>query len=91
MPARRNADVIRAFINHQPATRPALRSDGTRLYSYDLCIAIHTPSGRTIVGDYTASGEFHSVTTSKHVGMVRGGGYETLSPDQFEMVSRYLR
>jgi hypothetical protein len=36
------------------------------LRSYNLIIGIHTEKG-LIVGDFTASGEFYSQTTSTHV------------------------
>ena len=39
-----------------------------RLYSYNLMIGVRTPD-KTIVWDYTASGEYYSQTTSKHVGL----------------------
>ena len=41
-------------------------SDG-RLKSYNLLIGIRTTNG-FVVGDFTASGEYHSNTTSTHVG-----------------------
>lgn len=37
------------------------------LRSYGLVIGMHTPS-ELMVGDFTAKGEFHSQTTSAHVG-----------------------
>jgi hypothetical protein len=44
--------------------------DGS-LYSYQLKIAQRTPSGTCVVANYTAGGEYHSQTTSCHVGRAR--------------------
>ena len=46
-------------------------TDGTRLYSYRLCIGDTCPdTGKKILRDYTANGRhpYHSQTTSCHVG-----------------------
>ena len=64
------SQVISAWINGRNARTPngslTASSDGT-LRSYNLVIGIHTANG-FIVGDFTASGEYYSNTTSTHVG-----------------------
>ncbi len=44
--------------------------DGT-LRSYNLVIGRHTTGGTRLVGDFTASGTFYSMTTSHHVSAAR--------------------
>jgi hypothetical protein len=44
--------------------------DGT-LRSYNLVIGRHTIGGTRLVGDFTASGTFYSMTTSHHVSNAR--------------------
>ena len=41
---------------------------GGKLYSYNLMIAERT-TDKTIIWDYTSSGEYYSQTTSCHVGL----------------------
>jgi hypothetical protein len=64
------SQVITAWVNGRSARTPngslTASTDGT-LRSYNLIIGIHTENG-FIVGDFTASGEYHSNTTSTHVG-----------------------
>ena len=50
-----------------------LYTDGTKIYSYALQIGDTSPTGVKFVRDYTANGSygFRSMTTSKHVGMLR--------------------
>ena len=57
-------------------------SDGT-LRSYNLPIGIHTANG-LIVGNFTASGEFHSMTTSHHVSNARQVA-KLVTPEQFKI------
>jgi hypothetical protein len=62
--------VINAWIEGKYARTPngSLSSDSRgNLRSYNLIIGIHTENG-FIVGDFTASGEYYSQTTSTHVG-----------------------
>ena len=67
----RNKDVIRSFAWGKRAAAGNLQTDGRSLWSYNLKIAQRTPEG-VVVGDFTApGGGFHSMTTSKHVGMDR--------------------
>mgnify|MGYP003335366265 CR=1 FL=1 len=63
-----NLSVARAWVCGQPARTKHLRTDGEYLWSYNLCIAKRDPYGM-LVYDYTASGQFVSMTTSKHVGI----------------------
>ena len=48
-------------------------TDGSKLYSYELCIGDTTDSGVKVLRDYTARGRhgYKSMTTSKHVGYAR--------------------
>ena len=64
------SQVISAWANGRNARTPngslTASSDGT-LRSYNLIIGIHTRDG-LIVGNFTASGQYYSNTTSTHVG-----------------------
>jgi len=63
----------------------ALRTDGVNLYSYNLRIGYRARSGSTVVGDYTSpGGDFRSMTTSQHVGKVRGIAGHVMHPTVFE-------
>jgi hypothetical protein len=64
----KNRDVVMSWLNGERAQINNLRSDGTRLFSYNLKIAERDPYSIRVF-DYTASGKFVSVTTSKHVGL----------------------
>lgn len=48
-------------------------TDGTKLYSYNLCIGDTTEKGVKVLRDYTARAKwgFQSQTTSCHVGFAR--------------------
>ncbi len=84
----RNEQVIMAWIDGRSARngRGSLTTDGVNLLSYDLVIA-QTRLGESQVFDYTASGEYYSQTTSKHVGLVlRISGHDlSAPPDQAEL------
>ena len=84
----RNEQVIMAWISGRPAGngRGSLTTDGTNLLSYDLVIG-QSLNGQNRVFDYTASGEYYSQTTSKHVGLaLRFSGFElSAPPDQAEL------
>ena len=63
-------NVIKAFINgYYINSKCALKSLGGKLYSYDLVIAEWTEKG-IVIYDYTKTGKFVSMTTSKHVGLI---------------------
>tara|TARA_B100000131_G_C17911943_1_gene530708 strand:+ start:108 stop:350 length:243 start_codon:yes stop_codon:yes gene_type:complete len=55
--------MSRSALNHNGS----FRSDGANLYSYNLLIG-ETKNGKKIIYDYTANGNFYSITTSRHVG-----------------------
>ena len=79
----RNKDVIRSFAWGKRAATPNLQTDGRSLWSYDLKIAQRTPEG-VVVGDFTApGGQFHSMTTSKHVGMAKREAHTIMLPELF--------
>jgi len=66
-----NSDVINSFLNGRDARGLNLFARGSSLYSYNLKIAEWTSSG-VIVYDYTATGgDFRSMTTSQHVGLIK--------------------
>ena len=79
----RNQDVIRSFAWGKRAAAGNLQTDGRSLWSYDLKIAQRTPVG-VVVGDFTApGGGFHSMTTSKHVGMAKREAHTIMLPELF--------
>ena len=79
----RNKDVIRSFAWGKRAAAPNLQTDGRSLWSYDLKIAQRTPEG-VVVGDFTSpGGDFHSLTTSKHVGVATREAHTSILPELF--------
>ena len=68
-----NNQVIDAWAHGHDARnhRGTLVARAGELYSYQLKIGQRTTSGACIVADYTARGEYHSQTTSCHVGRAR--------------------
>ena len=71
MPIPTNEQVINSFLNGRCALGLNLFTDGTALYSYKLKIAEWTTSG-IVVYDFTATGgDFYSMTTSQHVGLIK--------------------
>ena len=70
----RNDQVAKSWANGESNVRTSngnLSVRNGKLYSYNLMIAEHNNDGNTIIWDYTASGEYYSQTTSKHVGLAR--------------------
>ena len=67
-----NSQVIEAFLKrrHGLSGNTVLKSTGNNLFSYNLEIARWHPKGVMTVLN-TASGEYKSQTTSKHVGYIR--------------------
>ena len=68
-----NKEVIRAFAWGKRAAAGNLYTDGRSLWSYDLKIAQRTSPG----------GQFHSMTTSKHVGMAKREAHTVMLPELF--------
>ena len=69
-----NLNVIRAWKEGKNARnhRNSLITVDGELYSYRLKIGGRTDAGVCVLGDFTApGGEFHSMTTSQHVGLAR--------------------
>lgn len=64
----KNSDVAKAWAEGRKARVRHMSTDGNDLFSYWLKIGETLDDGRKIVYNYTASGEFHSPTTSSHVG-----------------------
>ena len=62
----------------------ALCTNGRDLFSYNLRIGYRSRSGKTILGDFTSpGGDFHSMTTSCHVGKARGIADHIMHPVVF--------
>jgi len=79
----KNQDVVRSFAWGKRAAAANLQTDGRSLWSYNLKIAQRTPEG-IVVGDFTAGGgDFHSMTTSKHVGMAKREAHTIMLPELF--------
>ena len=77
----RNSDVVRNWRFDAPASAGNLFTDGQNLFSYRLKIGFTTPKGIKVVVDHTAgSDSFHSMTTSKHVGMAKRRADEVMHP-----------
>lgn len=84
-----NHKVVLAWQKGEKARngRNSLHTDGVRLFSYRLLIGINV-NGTLHVGDFTAaSGGFHSMTTSRHVGMARRVANEVFHPEIFRLLS----
>ena len=63
----------------------ALCTNGRDLFSYNLRIGYRSRSGQTILGDFTSpGGDFHSRTTSCHVGKARGIADHVMHPVVFQ-------
>ena len=66
-----NEQVINSFLYGRSARGLNLSTNGNMLYSYNLKIAEWTTSG-VVVYDFTATGgDFYSMTTSQHVGLIK--------------------
>jgi len=66
-----NEQVVNSFLYGRSARAGTLTTNGTTLYSYHLKIAEWTTNG-VIVYDYTRTGgDFRSMTTSQHVGLIK--------------------
>ena len=68
-----NIEVIRSWSSGTPAKSGNLSTDGTRLWSYRLCIGVRDVRGATRLLDHTAGGAagFVSMTTSQHVNLAK--------------------
>ena len=66
-----NDQVIKSFLYGRSSRGLNLTTNGNTLYSYDLKIAEWTTSG-VVVYHFTATGgDFYSMTTSQHVGLIK--------------------
>ena len=79
----KNIQVINAWNRGQAGKAGALTTDGTRLWSYRLCIGRSDENGNKIVFDFTSKGgQSVSQTTSSHVGLAkRNSSAEVMRPD----------
>jgi len=82
----RNSDVVRHWRFDRPASAANLFTDGENLFSYRLKIGFTTPNGTKVALDYTASGEYHSQTTSCHVGLAKRRCDEVMHPVTHEVI-----
>ena len=83
----RNDLVLDKWMKGEPANSHtgALHTNGTSLFSYHLKIGYRSKSGSCIVGDFTSpGGNFHSMTTSCHVGKAKRVANHTMHPVVFE-------
>ena len=82
----RNSEVVRHWRFDRPASAVNLFTDGQDLFSYRLKIGFTTPNGTKVALDYTASGEYHSQTTSCHVGLAKRRCDEVMHPVTHEVI-----
>ena len=70
-----NEEVCLAWAQGKPARNHnnSFTTDGKRIYSYGLQVGDTSETDKKIVRDYTKNGSygFRSMTTSKHVGLLR--------------------
>ena len=76
----RNRDVVRAWREGRTASNHHMKTDGEKLWSYNLVIGYtlrhHTPYSQKVALDYTSERAGHcsafvSMTTSCHVGLAK--------------------
>ena len=76
----KNSHVADAWVCGRSASTRHFSTDGQHLWSYNLLIAVRDAYGMSVY-DYTRSGKFISMTTSKHVGLaLRSAGKANLLP-----------
>ncbi len=81
-----NSDVVKYWTAGREGCSHTsnLRTDGNRLWSYNLLIGA-TVGGQKVLANYTAAGEFRSMTTSCHVGKARLTASEVVHPEFFRL------
>ena len=81
-----NSDVAQQWVvNGEGVSHTGnLRTDGNRLWSYNLLVGA-TIAGKKVLANYTASGEFRSMTTSQHIGKARLTASEVVHPEFFRL------
>ena len=63
----------------------SMLTDGGLLWSYGLQIGFTSQSGIRVLGDFTSGGgEYHSQTTSTHVGLAKSVATEVVHPEVFK-------
>jgi hypothetical protein len=81
------ADLIPKFWRNASPAKTYNKSywtDGVTLYSYDLVIGTTMPDGSKILYDYTSTGTFISLTTSKHVNTAARYADEKIKSNSFD-------
>ena len=71
MPISTNEQVINSFIYGRSAHAGNLTTNGRVLYSYTLKIAEWTTAGMVVYDFTSTGGDFRSMTTSQHVGLIK--------------------
>lgn len=68
-------------------TRPfksnTMRTDGYRLYSYNLCMGMTDEKGQKVLGEFTVKGVFYSITTSTHCNKAKRLAHKVVQPESF--------
>ena len=65
----------------------SMLTDGGLLWSYGLQIGFTSQKGIRVVGDFTrGGGEYHSQTTSTHVGAAKRVADEVVHPEVFKTI-----
>ena len=68
----RNDDIVDCWKRGYRGQNRNMATDGINLFSYKLKIGYTDDNGRKVALDYTAkSGNFKSVTTSRHVSLAK--------------------
>ena len=67
----KNEKVVESWIRNEHGHSLNLSTDGKNLFSYSLKIGFTGPDDVKTVYDFTRSGRFISMTTSRHVGMAK--------------------
>ena len=82
-----NSVVAEAWMRGVNATSHTgnLRTCGQLIWSYELLIGFTCPTRGNVVFDYTAGGQFKSMTTSKHVGLARRHAETVVKPPQLDI------
>lgn len=80
-------EVSRAWSNGRPKSKGAMLTDGINLFSYDLKIGTTDADGNKILYDYSArTDNFHSSTTSNHVGAARDYADQVVDPGRVSLL-----
>ena len=79
---RTNDKVVLAWIMTRPFKSNNMRTDGHRLYSYNLCMGETDNDGQKVLGEFTAKGVFYSITTSTHCNKAKRVADKVIMPSE---------